>query len=368
MHDVSTKNNFFKAFSVPSSIILFRMKFLIVCISSFCTVATMAKPFQGNDSVAYYVQKGKELKEARKIFDAEKAFLKAIQFDPTDDKPRFALADYYVEYRKYFQAVEQYGKILEKNINQPVALEKMTDLSFQLRRWNDVLLYGTKMQQNNIRSEKLSFMFGKVYYEQENYGMAQKNLQEVIAINPKHTEAVTLLGKVFVDLGNYPQAINVYSKSITLDPNNFELIYEYGLLLYAMDREKEAVKYFEEAAAKGMKPDLGYKENLGMAYLSFDIKKGVDILNEVLKMKPGNAQILTQIGQAYYKAEKYNEAYASYYKIYELDPSNGKALYMAGVVLQKKGGNDKGKGIAMCEQAISMNPELAQLKTQKSIF
>jgi tetratricopeptide (TPR) repeat protein len=353
---------------MPSFNIPFRMKFLFFCISSFSTIAAMANPFISNDSVAYYVQKGKEYKEARKIFDAEKAFLKAIQFDPTDDKARLALADYYVEYRKYFQAVEQYGKILEKNINHPVALEKMTDLSFQLRRWNDVLLYGTKMQQNNLKSEKLNFMFGKVNYEQENYGMAQKYLQEVVAVNPKHTEAVTLLGKVFVDLGNYPQAMNVYSKSIQLDPNNYDLIYEYGLLLFAMDKEKEAVKYFEEAVAKGLKPDLGYKENLGMAYLSFDLKKGVELLNEILKMKPGNAQILNQVGHAYYKAEKYNEAYASYYKIYEVDPSNGKALYMAGVVLQKKGGNDKGKGIAMCEQAISMNPELAQLKTQKSMF
>lgn len=345
------------------------MKNVLYIFVSFVAFTAKAAPLTGNDSVSYYIQKGKEYKQLRKIFDAEKAFQKALQFDANSEEARFALADYYIEYRKYFQAMEQYGKVLEKNANHPVALEKMTDLSFQLRRWNDVMLYGNRMMKNNLQSEKLSFMMGKMYYEQENYGQAQKLLEEVVTKNPVHVEAVTLLGKVYVDLTNYNKALSLYAKAIELDPNNHALIYEYGLILYAMDKEKEAVKQFEDAVAKGMKPDLGYKENLGMAYLGFDIKKGVEILNEVLKMKPNNWPILMQIGQAYYKAEKYQDAFETYYKMYEADNTNGRALYMAGVSLQKKDGKgDKARGVAMCDQAISINPELAQLRTQKSIF
>ncbi|WP_207493238.1 tetratricopeptide repeat protein [Aridibaculum aurantiacum] len=322
--------------------------------------------FSGNvDSATFYLGKAVELSQARKVWEADKNFQKALFFNPTSDEIRLAYADYLVENRKYFPAVEQVGKVLEKNLNNPVALQKMTDLSFQLRRWNDVVLYGNKLAQTG-GGNKVKYMLGKSYYELENYGQAQRFLNDAFNENPKHTEAVTLLGKVYIELSNYKQAIAVYNKTLELDPNNNQLIYELGLLYYAMNNEKEAAKYFEVAAEKGYKTDLDYYENLGLAQLSFDINKGVATLNKVLEMRPGNPEILFQVAQAYYKVEKFAEAATTYTKIFETDPSNSRALYMSGVAYQKKG--DKSKGIALCEQAIRMDPNLAQLKSAKSIF
>ena len=85
-----------------------------------------------------------------------------------------------------------------------------------------------------------------------------------------------------------------------------------------------------------------------------------------MENKPGNSEILFQVAQAYFKGDKFQQAADAYYKVYEVDPSNSRALFMTGVAYQKKG--DKNKGIAYCEQAIRMDPELAQLKTAKSIF
>jgi len=317
------------------------------------------------DSATFYFGKAKELTLAKKVWEADKSFQKAIQFNPSDDAVRLSYVDYLVDNRKYFPAVEQLGKVLEKNLNNPVALQKMTNLSFQLRRWNDVMLYGNKLLSLG-GGEKLKFMLGKAFYEQENYGQAQKYLSDAFTENPKHTEAVSLLGKVYIEMSNYKQAIAVYNKTLELDPNNNQMVYELGLLYYAMNNEKEAVKYFEQAAEKGYKTDLDYFENLGLAQLSFDLKKGVETLDKVLAMKPGNADILFQVAQAYYKAEKFQDAANTYQKVYDNDPSNSRALYMTGVAYQKKG--DKNKGVALCEQAIRMDPTLAQLKSVKSQF
>lgn len=317
------------------------------------------------DSAVYYLGRAKELSLARKVWEADKTYQKAIKFDPTDDAIRLAYADYLIENRKYFPAVEQVGKVLEKNINHPVALQKMTDFSFQLRRWNDVILYGNKLLQNGS-GKQVNYMLGKSYYEIENYGQAQKFLDQAFNENPKHTEAVTLLGKVYIELANYKQAIALYTKAMELDGNNGHLIYELGLLYYAMNYEKEAVKYFELAVEKGYKADLDYQENLGLAQLSFDVDKGVQTLSKVLEMRPGNAEILFQVAQSYFKSQKFQQAADTYTKIFEADPSNSRALYMSGVAYQKKG--DKQKGIALCEQAIRLDPNLAQLKSVKSMF
>jgi len=337
-------------------------RFYIVAI----IISSSFSAFSSNnvDSASFYVTKAKELSKARKVWEADKTFQKAIQLGGGDEA-RLAYGDYLVEQRKFFNAVEQYGKVLESNINNDVALEKMTNVSFQLHRWNDVVMYGNKLLQTS-NAKDVKYMIGKSYYELENYGQAQKYLTVALQENPTHLQSVTLLGKVLIELSNYKQAIEVYNKTLALDPNNNQLIYELGLLYYTMNDEKQAIKYFEEAAEKGYKPDLDYNENLGLAYLGVDLKKGVEVLENVLKNKPGNPEILFQIAQAYYKAEKYQDAADTYYKVYENDPTNSRALYMTGVAYQKKG--DKNKGIALCEQAIKMDPSLAQLKTAKAMF
>jgi tetratricopeptide (TPR) repeat protein len=144
------------------------------------------------------------------------------------------------------------------------------------------------------------------------------------------------------------------------------MIYELGLLYYTMNNEKEAVKYFEHAIAKGYKKDLDITENIGLAYLGFDIEKGIETLKPVLEMKPGNSEILFQVAQAYYKVEKFEKAAEAYKKIYDADASNVRALYMCGVSYIKKG--DKNKGANICDMAIRMDPSLAQLKSAKSLF
>ncbi len=338
-------------------------KVLFTTLFAGCTIAGFC--YNSSDSAAFYVKKAIELNKSRKVWEADKSFQKAVSFAPSDADVRIQYGDYLVEQRKFFPAVEQFAKVLEANINHPLALQRMTEVSFMLHRWKDVLMYGNKLA-NAGNATDLKYMMGKSYYELENYGQSQKFLNEALAENPRKLEAVTLLGKVLIEMSNYKQAIAVYNQTLALDPNNNQLIYELGLLYYTMNDEKTAAKYFEQAADKGYKTDLDYYENLGLAYLDNNLTKGVEILNKVLENKPGNPEILFQIAQAYYKVEKFQDAAETYYKVYQNDPSNSRALYMTGLAFQKKG--DKNKGIEMCEKAIQMDPNLAQLKSQKFAF
>lgn len=337
-------------------------KFFIAALFTAISASVIAS---GNaDSATFYLHKAKQLSQARKVWEADKSFQKALQFNSSDDI-RLAYGDYLVEQHKYFQAVDQYGKVLEGNLNNVPALEKMAKVSFDLKRWNDVVMYGNKLLQNG-NAKELKYMIGKSYYELENYGQSQKYLTIALQEDPRHLPSVSLLGKVLIEMSNYKQAIEVYAKTLELDPSNNQITYELGLLYYTMNDERQAIKYFEQAAEKGYKQDLDYLENLGLAYLSIDIKKGVETLDKVLQKKPGNPEILFQVAQAYYKVDKFQDAADTYYKVYEKDPANTRALYMTGVAYQKKG--DKGKGVMLCEQAIKMDPGLAQLKTAKAMY
>ena len=333
-------------------------------LTAFLVAAFVSGYCSNADSAAVYFKRAIEFSQARKPFEADKNFQKAVDLNPDDLQTRIEYGNFLADQKKHFLAITQYITVLKSDINQPVALQKVTDLYFQMQRWQEVTLWGGILAKTDTKGVK--YMLGRSYLELENYGQAKMYLNAAIIENPKDIKAVTLLGKTLIELSEYKQAINVYVKTIELDPNNSQLIYELGLLYFTMNDEKTAVKYFELAKEKGYKVDLDFLENLGMAYLSQDIKKGVETLEKVLQRKPNNAEILFQIGQAYYKVEKYQDAADTYYRVYSSDPSNVRALYMTGVAYQKKG--DKGKGIMLCEQAIKLDPNLASLKTQKFSF
>jgi tetratricopeptide (TPR) repeat protein len=338
----------------------------IILLVVAITIANLAKANDNADSSSFYLQKAKEQKEARRIWEAEKSFQKAITFNPENETARLEFAAYYCEQRKYALASQQYNVLLQKNPNHPVALAKMVDISFLLRKWEDVMKLADRAVKNNIKIPNLNYMVGKAAYEDENYGLAKKHLLLQMTETPTHKETIALLGKVYVELSNYTEAIAVYLKVLETSPDNVDVIYELALLYASQKNDREAVKYFEMAAAKGMKQDNAFLENMAASYLEFDVEKGVEILNKVLVKRPNDPEILNQIAQAYYNRKDFSKAFDYYYKIYLNDNKNAKALYMSGVSLIRKG--DKTKGAYICDQAIAIDPSLAQLKSSKSIL
>ena len=134
-----------------------------------------------------------------------------------------------------------------------------------------------------------------------------------------------------------------------------------------MHADKDALKYILEAGEKGYKRDNDYLENLGIAYLNVgDLEQGVNILNEVLKRKPSDMNILNMVAEAYYFKGKYKDAIEYWDRILEYDKESATSLYMIGMSYQKMGGRENSqKGIALCDKAIEMDPSLASNKQKK---
>lgn len=345
---------------------------LAFAIINFCCITLWAKNKQlqnisGNtDSANFYLIKAREYKNARNTWDAEKSYLKAIQFEPENDKIKFELGEYYFELKKYNTAIQQFKQITQKNNKHTEATKRIVEILFLTRKWQEVITEGEKAVALGIKIPTLHYMIGKSYTEDENYGKAKYHLLKEFTDNPNHLETVKLLASVYIEMSMYNEAIETYKKAISLNENEADLYYQVAVLYSSQNNDKEAVKYFELAGEKGIKKDIAYLQNLGMSYLSFNIEKGVEVLNKVLEKKPGDVEILTQIAQAYYKAEKYDIAHNLYFKMFENDNKNVKALYMSGVSLIKKG--DKTRGAQICDRAIALDPKLGDLKTQKSVL
>ena len=89
------------------------------------------------------------------------------------------------------------------------------------------------------------------------------------------------------------------------------------------------------------------------------------VLQQVLKKKPQDQELLYNIADAYYRNGKYEDAITYWDQVLAIDKANARSLYMIGMAYQKKG--DNGKGIQLCDRAIQMDPSLKSLKTEKKM-
>ena len=322
----------------------------------------------GTDSADYFLQKGLIEKQNGRRLESLKNFERAARYDASSKAITAELASAYLDLRRYNQARESFKKLVELGDNSAPTFKQLMLLSFQLKQNEDVLVYADKLKTADP-AEKVLYYVGKVHYDMDNYGDAIKYLNRAAEEDPANAEIPYMIAHSYSDMMNYKLAVPYFKKAIELKPTESYWIYELGLICYAMNADKDALKYMLEAGDKGLKRDNDYLENLGIAYLNVgNLDEGVKILNEILVKRPSDLNILNMVAEAYYYKSKYDQAIDYWDRVLEYDKGNASALLMIGMSYQKKGGKENtDKGIALCDKAIEMEPGLASHKQKKTM-
>jgi tetratricopeptide (TPR) repeat protein len=337
------------------------MRFLLTAALAAATTIVSAQ----SDSSAYFLQKGLEEKGKGRLMESYKAFDKAYSYNKNDKQVVSELANTLFELRRYGQAREKYMQLEQMGDQSAATVKQIMTLSFNMRQFPDAIKYAQKLKQLDA-SEKVAFFIGKAAYEQENYGEAIKYLNEAAKEDAQNGEIPYMIARSYADMMNYKTAIPFFQKAVELKPDDSRLIYELALIYYAMQDDKNSLKYMLLAGEKGYKRDNEYLENLGVAYLNAgETDKGLAIMKEILQRRPSDMNVLNMLAEACYDAKKYDEAIGYWDQVLALDRENASALYMIGMSYQKKG--DKGKGQALCDKAIELDPSLAKNKQKISM-
>ncbi|HKZ64879.1 MAG TPA: tetratricopeptide repeat protein [Chitinophagaceae bacterium] len=327
------------------------------------TNTSVSKP--NPDSAHFFLQKGLQEKQTGRRMEAFKNFEKAYKYDAGNKTVVSELAASYYDLRKYPQAKETYKKLETLGDQSPATYKQLMDLSFNLKQNDDVILYANKLKKADP-SEKINFYIGKIHYQGENYGDAIKHLTAAAKEDEQNAEAPYMIARSYADMQNYKQAIPFFQKAIELDTSKNSWIYELALIYYAIHEDKNALKYMLLAGEKGYKRDNEYLENLGIAYLNAgQLDQGVAIMDEILKKRPSDMNVLNLVAEAYYYKGKFQKAIDYWDQVLFYDKGNASALYMIGMSYQKKG--DKEKGEHLCDKAIEMDPSLSALKQKKQM-
>lgn len=336
-----------------------------VCLLCSTLAFSQAPSISNTDSSEFFMQKGLQEKKNGRNMEALKNLEKAYRYEQQNKTIIAALASTNMDLRRYSQAKENFKQLVVLGDESAATYKQLLDLSFNLKHSEDVIFYASRLKKIDP-NEKVSYYVGKVEYEKENYGEALKQLNAAAKEDPKNAEVPYMIARSYADMQNYKQCIPYFQQAIGLDSAKNSWIYELSLVFYAMQDDKNALKYMLLAGEKGYKKDNEYWENLGIAYLNAgDLDQGVAILDQILAKRPSDINILNMVAEAYYFKGKYQKAMDYWDQILGYDKENASALYMIGMCYQKKG--DKEKGQRLCDKAIEMDPSLGNLKQKKQM-
>lgn len=159
------------------------------------------------------------LSEQSEMATGIQKYKQAIANNPKDPNPVSQLAGYYLRWRKYSKAEEQYKKAVElASIVSiaPVAVVKPdTD---DLDSDNPV----EPVVQEPSKVPEYANSLGWFYFNDKKYTQAETTFKTALKINPKHTPAQFGLGRTYEALEKYNLAASHYTQAAALDPENQE--------------------------------------------------------------------------------------------------------------------------------------------------
>ena len=161
---------------------------------------------------------------------------------------------------------------------------------------------------------------------------AESILNERLSSDDKDVYALSSLGEVYRKKGDSKKALKYLDKAISIDPK-YPLSYMYkGKLYFSMQKFEEVSGEFDLFAEKmrplmandGIKPF--YIESLhNICTIYFELKqyeKARAVLDEILKLSPGDQTAIYNSGIYYYAYERNrSKAYNLFSKAIEIDPS-----------------------------------------------
>lgn len=189
--------------------------------------------------------------------EAESSLLAAIEQEPRNPEPRYALGRIYYQQNRFELAIGQFQKVVEMDPksfrawdNMGLAYEGLNDIPNAMQRYQKALALVHKDHPD------YDWVYGNLsdlLYKKGDYKQAFQFAAEAANRNSNSGRNFYLGGKSLAKLDKLDLAAKWLSQAVTLDPSLSEAHYQYAQVLKRMGKDEEArreLKIFQEVKAK----------------------------------------------------------------------------------------------------------------------
>lgn len=185
------------------------------------------------------------------------------------------------------------------------------------------------------------YELGRLLLSSENFGDAEKFLEQAVRFDPQNRWYIELLARVYQNNKKGEKAVTTAAKLLNKPSVSVEEIYFVAQLQIENEQYESAIQNLER-----IENILGFNEGLVLEkyqlYLqNGDFRNAEKVLAGLIKEYPRNSDYYLYLGDFYLEQLKYNKAYDNYEKTQSVDPDNGKVFFsLANYHLQRKEYNE----------------------------
>jgi tetratricopeptide (TPR) repeat protein len=118
------------------------------------------------------------------------------------------------------------------------------DIYMARKMYRDAIdMYRQGPQDSPILANKVGIAFHQLL----EFGLAKKNYERAIKLDPKFPEAINNLGTIHYEQKNYKRAINCYKRALKYSPQSASIYVNVGAAYFARTDYKRATEYYEQA-------------------------------------------------------------------------------------------------------------------------
>jgi tetratricopeptide (TPR) repeat protein len=196
--------------------------------------------------------------------------------------------------------------------------------------------------------------------DHKRYEEAEKNLKEVLAIDPINVEAIALMAVCKSERNQHEESITLIRQVISLQPDNDHFLYLHSLFSYRKDDLKEAKKFISNAISYNPYQADYFGLLASINLQQKDWQEALDNSNKGLEINSENLTCLNTRSTALFKLDKKEEAYATIQEALNQDPENDYSHANIGWGLLEKG--EHKKALEHFREALKLNPENGNAK------
>ncbi|MBM3331681.1 tetratricopeptide repeat protein [candidate division WOR-3 bacterium] len=255
------------------------------------------------DSTYYevYVAIGTAYRKMLDPVSAEENFRAAMRLDPKKAKAYEGLGDLFLAMQKDSAALAVYLEGLAQDSSLVDLYSGAADVYLRWKQMDKARqLYESAMRRfpDDVNVQRL---WADFLYKQGLYADAANSLLPLVQRFSKVWELREKLADCYIELKQYDKAVAQLDTILQSEPNRDQTALRQGSVYLASGKTKQAIKVFDALIAKDStktQPRVFKAEAL--------IQQGStgaaeDILQKVLRMEPGNAQALADLGEIRYK-------------------------------------------------------------------
>ncbi|MSO72304.1 MAG: tetratricopeptide repeat protein [Rhodospirillaceae bacterium] len=202
------------------------------------------------------------------------------------------------------------------------------------------------------------FLEGWAHHQNGRLGEAWAIYQQVIALQPRHFDALHLAGIIAAQTGHIDQAVALIGRALDVDPNNAAAHYNRGNALGDLGRHQEAIASFDKAI--GLEPNNAdpYNNRGNALWALRRHREAVDSFDRAIQLKPDFAEAHNNRGNALRDLKHLDAAIASFENAITLKPDYAEAYNNRGNALRDLKYFEA--AILNLDKAIALKPDYAE--------